>query len=384
MKKERVIFVSILGGIAVIVASVAISNLLSSMAEAPRRGGNRPARGVVVSAASPEAVPYQVEVYGQARAFNRVEMFAEVSGVLQRTQPPFLEGESFRAGQTLFRMEDSEARASLMSQRSNYINTLTQVLPDLKIDYPDMYSEWEEYLLGLDVNRTTPSYPEITESKARIFLTSRGVISAYHNLKSAEERLSKYHLEAPFNGVVTQSSIRPGTLVRVGQPLGTFIDPNSFEIEVSVSANELSYIEIGDTVHLHSPDFEGEVVAQIKRINSQIDASTQSVKVFLNVDRETSEFPIQEGMYLSGIIKGENLENVVRVPRRLITAEGENSSLWVVSQSDSTTMRREVQVKGYIDDDALVTGLNNGQWYIAQVAPGLLAGEKVNVSLSEQ
>ena len=39
-----------------------------------------------------------------------------------------------------------------------------------------------------------------------------------------EATLDKYTIKAPFNVVVTQSNINPGTLVRNGQKLGEFIN----------------------------------------------------------------------------------------------------------------------------------------------------------------
>ena len=56
-------------------------------------------------------------------------------------------------------------------------------------------------------------------------------ISNYYGVKSAEERLNKYKITAPFDGVISTSFVENGTMARAGLILGEFINSDSFEIE---------------------------------------------------------------------------------------------------------------------------------------------------------
>ncbi|NVK29017.1 MAG: HlyD family efflux transporter periplasmic adaptor subunit [Flavobacteriia bacterium] len=376
MKTERVVVLSVLGSIALLAVAMLISSELSSQAQPPKRGGAKITKSIIIETANPGATTFELPVYGKAEAYNRIELYAEVTGVLQSTSPAFLEGNRFSKGQTLLRIEDSEAKAALMSQRSNYINTLTQVLPDLKLDYPSIFSEWQAYLANMEVDKATPAPPSVSDAQAKIFLTSRGVYAAYHNLKSTEERLSKYHVLAPFNGVVTQSSIRPGTLVRAGQPLGVFIDPTSFEVEVSISLRYLDFLKEGNEVTLTSPDIHGEWSGSIIRINKGVDASSQTVKAYIGVKAEN----LREGMYLNGTLQGIELNDVSRVSRRYII---DNNHIWTVNPADSTLVKKEIEIVEYNDQDALIRGLEKGDWFVNQVTPGAFQGMKVNVTKPE-
>lgn len=371
MKKETIIIRSILGGVAIVATAGLFSNYLASQAEPPAKRSSAPTKGVLVERANPSTTPFQLQVYGKIEAYERIELFAEVSGVLQSTNPPFLEGNAFRKGQTLLRIEDSEATASLMSQRSTYINTLTQVLPDIKLDYPDLFEAWQNYLASIDLDKNTPAPPAVDNSQAKIFLTSKGVYSAYHNLKSSEERLDKYHIRAPFSGVVTQSSIRPGTLVRIGQPMGTFINPSVFELEVSLSLQYLDLLQEGNKVMLSSPDIDGEWEGTINRINKGLDANSQTVKAYIRLKGST----LCEGMYLSGVLQGVNLKDVVSVNRRLIF---DNNHLWTVE--DSSLVKRRVEVVEFTENEALVRGLNAGELLVTEPVPGAFTGMPVTYS----
>lgn len=370
MKEKNILILrSIIGGIVILVVAFALSGVLAGQAKAPQRNHASGSKSVMVASANPGTVNFELPVYGKAEAYQRIELFAEVTGVLQNTQPAFLEGTHFSSGQTLLRIEDSEAKAALMSQRSNYINTLTQVLPDLKLDYPSIFADWQNYLASIDVDRSTPPPPNVDDAQAKIFLTSRNVFSSYHNLKSTEERLSKYNIKAPFNGVVTASLIRPGTLVRVGQPLGTFIDPAVYEIEVSVSLRFLDMLKEGNHVTLTSPDVSGEWDGVIDRINKSLDANSQTVKAYIRVKGNT----IREGMYLTGIIRGISIDSASSIPRRLIV---DNNHIWTVV--DSTLNKRPVEIVEFTEYEAIVRGLNAGEIFVTEAVPGAFTGMSVN------
>ena len=62
-------------------------------------------------------------------------------------------------------------------------------------------------------------------------MTGRGIISSYYGVKSAEERLNKYSITAPFDGIVSSTFFENGTMARAGLVLGEFINSDSFEMK---------------------------------------------------------------------------------------------------------------------------------------------------------
>ncbi len=51
----------------------------------------------------------------------------------------FKEGERFRKGYLLIRIYDDDIKASLAASKSNFLQRLSSVLSDLKIDSPEEY-----------------------------------------------------------------------------------------------------------------------------------------------------------------------------------------------------------------------------------------------------
>ncbi len=370
--KNRQLLISALGGVAILMAALYIAGVFSGGKKPPARTTEKARKTVITKTVENGAVQFQLPVYGKLQARDRVQLYAEVNGILQETGKKFLEGVSFAKGELLLRIDDTEAMANLMAQRSNYLNAITGVLPDLKIDFPQDYQAWLTYLENLDIDKAVVAPPSASTKKAELYLTSRGVYTNYFNLKSAEARLDKYAIRAPFNGVVTASNIRPGTLVRPGQLLGDFISADTYELETAISIRFLPFVKIGNTVHLQSADISGDWVGRIARINKKIDESTQTVKLYIEVSSAT----LREGMYLQGMLAGMEVQNAYAIPRRLLV---DNDHVFVVQQ-DSLLEKTRVNIIEYTDEDAIVSGLTTGDQLVYEVIPGAISGMIVQVS----
>lgn len=291
-----------------------------------------------------------IAVTGKLVAERRMELFAEVTGTLLSQQKVFKEGNTFAKGDILLRIDASEFRMSIVSQKSALLNSFTQLLPDLRLDFPDSYEKWTSYLKNFDIEGSLQSLPEITDEKEKYFLASRNILGQYYNIKSQEERLSKYSIKAAFDGIVTQSMIDPGTTVRAGQKLGEFIDPDTYELEVAVPLKDVGMLSLGDEVALISPDVLGSWNGKVKRISKKIDEATQTVRVFVGVSGQG----LREGMYLAGKVESELIPNAMQIARKLLI----DGKVYLVTKDG--LQQHKVEVVKYGEGTAIVQGLPDG------------------------
>ena len=110
-----------------------------------------------------------IPVIGKLTARERIAIFAEVSGVLENTNKDFLEGVSYKKGEVILRINSDEAYQQLIAKRSSMLNLVTQVLPDLKFDYPDSYQQWYQYLVDFDMNKSTQELPHSAQRSGKVF-----------------------------------------------------------------------------------------------------------------------------------------------------------------------------------------------------------------------
>ena len=129
------------------------------------------------------------------------------------------------------------------------------------------------------------------------------------------------------------------------------MNTGNYELQVTVPLSDLKYIKIGNPVSLTSDDLEGEWNGRVKRINNQVDAGTQTVKVFISVSGKN----LREGMYLRGDIAASSIENAAKIPRQLLV---DQKAVYVVR--DSTLQLEPVQVVKITPDAAIVRGIPEG------------------------
>ena len=196
---------------------------------------------VFTDKAKNSAIPIVIPANGNLTAKRRVELYAEVQGIFKQGGRLFKPGQKYNSGQNLIRIDASEYYATVQSAKSSLYNSLTAIMPDLRLDFSDVYSKWQKYLNDFDINKTTPELPKMTSEQEKYFISGRGIISSYYNIKNLEQRLFKYNIKAPFNGILTQALVTEGTLVRAGQKLGEYIDPSIYEMEVAISK---SYVDL--------------------------------------------------------------------------------------------------------------------------------------------
>ncbi len=367
MKKKYSIFL----GVAIVAAGILAFNFLNGQGDPVAEITNEPiAVEIMASRVTLTSIPYMIEATGTLQAMEKIELFSEVQGVLQRTKTSFKIGNRFRKGQTLIAIESKEHEAQIKSSRSDLMNQLAAMLPDMEIDYPDLHQKWEVYLENLNVNSTTPPLPEFGSNEEKLFISGKNVYSTYFNIKNLEERLSKYYIGAPFSGIVTESNVNVGTLVRSGQKIGEFVDDSNFELRLSVPATDNKFLKKGMKVDLKTIDNVQSFQGTIIRINGKIDQDTQSIDIIVEVDHQD----LRDGGYLKAQIKGNALANVFKLDNSLIL---ENNKVYIVK--DNVLVLHPVKIINYQGNMAVVSGLEDGMLIAGQRIANAYPGMQVKI-----
>ncbi len=310
----------------------------------------------------------EVQFSGKLSAKNRIDIFSEVSGVLLNDN--FRVGNTFSLGDPLVLINSKEFEAILKAQKTQLIAQVSLIMGDLKLDFPNEYSDWNLFLNTIDVDSSLPKLPSVKNQKLKRFLSGKGVLNSYYSLKAQEEKLSKYVISAPYNGAVVNSMIKKGTLVMPGQKIGTYIDPTGYELETEVSLSDLQFISIGSVLDLKSTELNKSWKGKVIRINKSINPSSQMVKLYISV---TGSF-LKEGMFLNGVGRGTTFKNTLSINRKLI----KNNGVYLV---DSGKVKfKPVDVLYVNKSKAIIQGLDYGDQYILDNMKGLYEGMNVNVT----
>ncbi|BAO76345.1 efflux RND transporter periplasmic adaptor subunit [Winogradskyella sp. PG-2] len=302
---------------------------------------------------------------GSLVAQRRVELYAEVQGVFKSGSKLFKPGQEYKNGENLIRIDASEYYASVQSSKSNLYNSIASIMPDLRLDFPEVFQKWQSYLNGFDLNKSTPKLPEMTSEKENYFITGRGIVSNYYNVKNLEQRLAKYNIRAPFSGILTEALVTEGSLIRNGQKLGEYIDPSVYEMEVALSKNYASLLKVGESVVLKNLNNTQEYTGKVSRINGSIDATTQTITAYIEVKDKT----LKEGMYLEANLNAKQESDAIEVNRSLVL---DGDQIFVVR--DSILDLIDVMPVYFSDKKAVLKNVPDGTVMVIKPIPGAYAG----------
>lgn len=363
MKTRQIII--ILSAVAILAGGVGVMNLLAGMKEVPeRKKPEKTFRLVNVKEVKNDTLSKRIPVNGKLIASQKVEVFSEVTGTLLATAKPFKVGQHFDKGETLLAIDGSESMLNLKSQRSAFINLITQVLPDIKIDYTEHYDRWKVYLDNVDPNKPLPDLPEINDSKLKNLVSGRNIYQQFFAIRSLENRQSKFSIHAPFSGSVSQGSVNPGTVIRAGQKVGEFIEEGNYELEAAIPATDASSVSKGTALVLRSDNgttYTGEVI----RMASSADPATQRVTIYARI----SGVQLREGIYLDGFLEVADIQNAIAINRNLVIDDR-----YVFVVTDSVLAKRDIQVEHLFEQNAFITGLRPGDLLLDQSIEGAYEG----------
>ncbi len=349
---------SILITLLILVGGFAIMKILKAQKEIPTRKDTKKTEQayqfITIKLAD---IPTFIQIGGTVSAYNQIDVYAEVSGLLKETKNPFRTGNRFKKGDVLLLVEDNVYRNNVLAQKSSLLNQLSLFIPDLALDYPESAKKWNQYLEIFSMDKPLGPLPTATNTKEKYFIASRNIYNLFYSVKSMEETLAKYTVRAPFSGVVTESNITPGTLIRAGQLLGEYTNTDLYEIEAPASINDLKYIHSGDKVTLVSEDIDGTFNGTVQRVNNKIDRNSQTVKVYI----QSTDSRLKDGMYVSAKIEAASILNAVKIPAKWIE-DGNN----VYVKNGDELASQKVEIVRNENDFVILRGLSEGTIILAQ------------------
>ena len=255
----------------------------------------------------------EISSSGRVVSFNNINISSEVSGKLEGNFS-IKKGTKFRKGDVLFRVKNTDIKLLADAKKSNFMNLLSSNLADIKLDFPEEYTKWDEFFNSISFNSPIGDLPETSTSKEKNFIISRGIMAEYLSIKSDEEKLKKYTIRATFDGVISKSYTDIGSNVNMGSPVIDVIRNGNMEVELTVNTSEIDFIKLGSKVTLMdgSHTFDGSIIRKGNFVNK----NTQNISVFVSIN-DDADF-LYDGMYLDAKISSIIINNVCKIPRSCV------------------------------------------------------------------
>ena len=372
MKNMKTKIIKAIVIVAILVGSVVVANVLIKTKPITKI---RKAEELVINVKQYEVEnkDYDVIVDYPARVAAKyvVKLGVQVSGRILPSDVPLKVGQHFKKGDLLVNIYDEDIRASLISQKSQFLNTLAKSLPDIKIDFSSEYAKWSSFFENIILDEPLPKLPATNSLKEKVYLSAKGIISNYYTIQQSQIILDKYELYAPFDGVFRDVNKEVGSMSSAGSDIGTITSTGTLELVVGVSAVESKLIGVGNTVKVTASEgneYKGTVV----RISPIVDQRTQRVMVYVSLKELSRD--IIEGQMVNVEINLNNLKNVVRVPREIITNDEQ-----VYEIVNSKLSPIDVNVLMNVGAYTYIRGLENGKKIVFESLVKPKNGTAINV-----
>lgn len=290
---------------------------------------------------------------GRVMSQHAVDLISEVQGKLLVGNVPLKKGASFSKGQLLASIYNTDALYAMKSRKSTFLNSVANILPDMKIDYKDSYAKWVSFFESVEIEKDLPPLPEITSSQEKIFLSSRAILSNYYSIKSDEERLKKYNLYAPFSGSIQEVMLEVGSVANPGSRIAKIIKTSELEIEVPLQVADAQWVHKGQTAILKTEG--GDIIGKgiVKREANFVDPNSQSINVYVSVLPGTEK--LYSGQYLRVDFPGMIIKNSMEIPRN---ATFNNNMVYMVDSG--YLAKEEVNILKTNETTVIVNGVEEG------------------------
>jgi len=341
-----------------------------------------PAPDVIVEILTPKDFQVKIISSGTTTPLTQTILNAEVGGEVIYRSKKFSEGSSVIEGEILAKIDDTDLQLQ-------YKNALLQ-LANAEVQYSLQLAEaevakeaWEKMGDGIASDLMLKK-PQLKQAEALLEVAKAQV-------SSAEKKLNKTEIVAPYAGRIQNVNIDLGTTIIPGQPVGAMYTSSEIEITLAIKDNYLQFLSIPmDGRKLDSSEqalveiesfYKGKIQSwqgKLERVDGVIDPITRMINliaVFENDFIETNQSNLPIGLFVEAKIDGIKLNDVFQIP---VTAISENNVVYIVDSNNELELRELSILKKYSDFVIVKEGIRAGERIVTSKLSTASNGIKVN------
>jgi len=341
-----------------------------------------PPPDVFVEILTPKDFQVQISSNGTTTPLTQTVLTAEVGGEVIYRSKKFAEGASVIEGEILAKIDDTDLQLQ-------YKNALLQ-LANAEVQYSLQLAEaevakkaWDKIGDGVASDLTLKK-PQLKQAKALLEVAKAQV-------NSAEKKLNKTEIVAPYPGRIQNVNIDLGTTIIPGQPVGAIYTSSEIEITLAVKDNDLQFLSIPMDGRKLDPSEQAFVEiksfykgknqswkGKLERVDGVIDPVTRMINliaVFKNDFIETDKPNLPIGLFVEAKIDGITLENVFEIPINSISKDNE---VYIVDKDNQLELRKLTILKKYSEFVIIKDGLKAGERIVTSKLSTASNGMKVN------
>lgn len=388
-----------------------VSGCFDSEPPAPASAGAKPLQQLSAEVVNVSAQPWPkvVRSHGNLIPDDRADVGSRIDGRVETVHIDL--GDVVTEGmplvtlsQTELKLRIAQAEAQLMQARAAVglkpDVPLTQLDPENAPPVLEQKAVWNEAKTNLERATQLLSRKSITAAEMEQYQASesvaearfRSALNGVHEkialigVREAEVALAKEDftnsvIVAPFNGVVQQRHVSPGTYVRVGDSTATIVRLDQLRFHGTISERFAMELKVGQSLQLQIESIDEPVTATISRTSPAIDLASRSLQFEAVIDN--SDGRLRSGLFAEArIVINSNATAIAVPPSSLVDFAGAEK-VWKVVNGESreqTVLTGERRPEGV----EIVQGLHEGDVILLDGNSGAVAKITVIDSLQSK
>ncbi len=333
--------------------------LIAQKEEPPMRQAVEVKRYVQTERVVYEKIISPVAAPGRVQSIEAIDIVAEASGKIIVPGVSLRKGSRFNKGDVLLTIYPDEAALALKARKSQFLNSLANLLPDIAIDFESHKAQFDAFFATIDLDKPLPTFPEVKDEKLKTFLASRNILSEYYSILKEELQLQRHTIYASFNGTYSDVYMQEGAYTNMGGRIAHAIRTDILEMEVPLERFDAEWVKKGDPVKLISDTRNLSWTGKVVRKSQFVDPNTQSQNVYVRVQNLKNN--LLSGEYLRAVFEGHPIENVMEVPRNIVFNTDE---VFVVV--DGRLQKRTINIIKVNERTLIFNGLEEGATLVMQ------------------
>jgi RND family efflux transporter MFP subunit len=249
----------------------------------------------------------------------------------------FATGQIVKKGEVLAKLESISYQQALAQAKSNLAQAQLDLLEEQRTG-EQARLEWQRS--GL----TGEPSSSLVLRKPQLAVQQAALENAQYSLKKAQQDLDKTVIRAPFDALIVEQNIQPGSYVQAGSSIAQLYSTDRVEIAIPLSAKQwaslpkLSNKEISQQaankwpVTLYSSASNTSWQGYVSRIEQHVDTTSRQRSLIVAVDHPFAQdvglFP---GTFVEAHIEGAVLDNTWELPASAISQAGD---IWFITENN--------------------------------------------------
>jgi len=274
-------------------------------------------------------LPVILNGIGTLQAVQEVTVKSEIGASVQKVH--FRDGQRVQEGELLVSLDAAKLQKRLQARKAG-LREAEARMENAKRTYKRQQSLYDRGL----------GSEEARDEALTAYTAARAQVERLESeIEEIEENLLDTRIRAPFGGILGESMVESGDVVKAGSPLVPLTRNDDLEVAFTVSEKHLSQVTRGQKVSLSLPGFPDRTFnGEISFLNPVIAQGTRSLRIKATVENDKAR--LLPGGFASVRLTVDHRENATVIPEEALIPTRKGYMVFIVRNGKAQA--RNVQI----------------------------------------